>query len=114
MAMPAERRVRSGAVALVLAEERQRVAADLDQPGDGPRSDLLLERGLVEVGGDHHRALRLVPLVHDREAAERSIELAADFVAKELEGIEIERVEATIGEVGVSRAADAMLEPTRA
>jgi hypothetical protein len=51
---------------------------------------------------------------HDREAADRSVELAADFVAKELEGIEIERVEATIGEVGVSRAADEMLEPTRA
>jgi hypothetical protein len=51
---------------------------------------------------------------HDREAAERSIELAADFVAKELEGIEIERVEATIGEVGVSRAIAEMLEPTRA
>ena len=42
-----------------------------------------------------------VTTCHDREAAERSIELAADFVAKELEGIEIERVEATIGEVGV-------------
>jgi hypothetical protein len=51
---------------------------------------------------------------HDREAAERSVELAADFVAKELEGIEIERVEATIGEVGVSRAIAEMLEPTRA
>jgi hypothetical protein len=51
---------------------------------------------------------------HDRAAAERSIELAADFVAKELEGIEIERVEATIGEVGVSRAIAEMLEPTRA
>ena len=51
---------------------------------------------------------------HDREATERSVELAADFVAKELEGIEIERVEATIGEVGVSRAIAEMLEPTRA
>jgi hypothetical protein len=51
---------------------------------------------------------------HDREAAERSVELAADFVGKELEGIEIERVEATIGEVAVSRALAEMLEPTRA
>ena len=33
--------------------------------------------------------------------------------AKDLEGIEIERVEATIGEVGVSRAIAEMLEPTR-
>ena len=51
---------------------------------------------------------------HDREAAERSVELAADFVTKELEGIEIERVEAAIGDVGVSRAIADMLEPTRA
>jgi Antibiotic biosynthesis monooxygenase len=51
---------------------------------------------------------------HDREAAERSVELAAEFVTTELEGIEIERVEATIGEVGVSRALAEMLEPTRA
>ncbi len=55
-----------------------------------------------------------VTTCRDREAAESSIELAADFVAKELEGIEIERVEATIGEVGVSRAIAEMLEPTRA
>lgn len=41
----------------------------------------------------------------DREAAERSVELAADFVGEELADLEIERVEATIGEVGVSRAA---------
>ena len=51
---------------------------------------------------------------HDREAAERSVELAADFVGRELEGIAVERVEATIGEVGVSRALAEMLEPTRA
>ena len=41
----------------------------------------------------------------DREAAERSVELAADFVGDELADLEIERVEATIGEVGVSRVA---------
>ena len=51
---------------------------------------------------------------HDREAAERSVELAAEFVSNELQGIEVERVEATIGEVGVSRALAEMLEPTRA
>jgi|SRR5688572_1799231 hypothetical protein len=61
-----------------------------------------------------HGILMTVTTCHDREAAERSVELAADFVAKELEGIEIERVEATIGEVGVSRAIADMLEPTRA
>jgi len=50
----------------------------------------------------------------DREAAERSVDLAADFVERELEDLEVERVEATIGEVGVSRAVAEMLEPTRA
>jgi hypothetical protein len=58
--------------------------------------------------------LLTITTCHDREAAERSTELAADFVSSELEGIEIERVEATIGEVGVSRALAEMLEPTRA
>ena len=61
-----------------------------------------------------HGILLSITTCHDREAAERSVELAADFVAKDLEGIEIERVEATIGEVGVSRAIAEMLEPTRA
>ncbi len=61
-----------------------------------------------------HGNLMTVTTCHDREAAERSVELAADFVAKELEGIEIERVEATIGDVGVSRAIADMLEPTHA
>ena len=61
-----------------------------------------------------HGIVLTITSCHDREAAERSVELAADFVAKELEGIEIERVEAAIGEVGVSRAIADMLEPTRA
>jgi hypothetical protein len=60
-----------------------------------------------------HGIVLTITSCHDREAAERSVELAADFVAKELEGIEIERVEATIGEVGVGRAIAEILEPTR-
>ena len=58
--------------------------------------------------------LMTITTCHDREAAERSVELAADFVGEELADIEIERVEATIGEVGVSRAIAEMLEPTHA
>ena len=58
--------------------------------------------------------LLTITTCHDRDAAERSTQLAADFVSSELEGIEVERVEATIGEVGVSRALAEMLEPTRA
>ena len=51
---------------------------------------------------------------HDREAAERSVELASEWVGEELADLEVERVEATIGDVAVSRAGDEMLEPTRA
>src|SRR5215216_177478 len=53
-------------VAKIVAEERQRVAADLDQARHGSWADLLLERRLVEVGGHDHGALGLVPLVDDR------------------------------------------------
>jgi hypothetical protein len=65
---------------------------------------------VIDCGGGR---LYTVTTCHDREAAERSVELAAEFVSEELEGIEIERVEAAIGEVGVSRASGEMLEPTQ-
>jgi hypothetical protein len=41
----------------------------------------------------------------DREGADRSIEMAAEFVRDELADVEIERLEADQGEVGVSRPA---------
>src|SRR5688500_3644151 len=44
--------LRAGLDPPVGAEQRQRVAADLDQARDRTRPDLLLELGLVEVGGD--------------------------------------------------------------
>jgi hypothetical protein len=50
----------------------------------------------------------------DREAADRSIGMAAEFVQEELGDMEIERVEAANGEVLVSRAAAPMLEPAHA
>lgn len=49
-------------------------------------------------------------LCHDREAAERSIEVAAEFVGAELGDMEIERVEAAAGEVKVNRAVSEVLE----
>jgi heme-degrading monooxygenase HmoA len=55
---------------------------------------------VIDCGGGR---LYTVTTCNDREAAERSVELAAEFVEQELEGIEIERVEAAIGEVTVSR-----------
>ena len=58
--------------------------------------------------------LMTITTCQDRHAAERSNELAAEWVSEALSDIDIERVEATIGEVGVSRALDEMLEPTHA
>ncbi len=55
---------------------------------------------VIDCGGGR---LYTVTTCNDREAAERSVELAAEFVEHELEGIDIERVEAAIGEVTVSR-----------
>ena len=51
-----------------------------------------------------------VTLCHDREAADRSIEMAADFVGTELGDMEIERLEAAAGEVSVNRAVSEVLE----
>jgi len=46
------------------------------------------------------------------EGARRSIELAADFVREELADFDIERLDAKMGEVLVSRAAEGVLQPT--
>ena len=47
----------------------------------------------------------------DREGAERSAELAAEWVAENLADIEFERLDAKSGEVMVSRAIAEVLEP---
>jgi hypothetical protein len=44
-----------------------------------------------------------VTVCSDREAVDRSVEMAAEFVGSELGDVEIERVEAAEGEVSVSR-----------
>lgn len=46
----------------------------------------------------------------DRDGAERSQDLAAEFVRDHLAGIDIERTGSMIGEVMVSRARDRVLE----
>ena len=46
----------------------------------------------------------------DRDGAERSQEMAADFIRDHLSGIDIERISATTGEVMVSRARERVLE----
>jgi hypothetical protein len=55
-----------------------------------------------------------VTICHDREAADRSTEMAADFVGSELGDMEIERLEAATGEVGVNRAMSEVLEAAHA
>jgi hypothetical protein len=55
-----------------------------------------------------------VTVCSDRQAADRSVEMAAEFVANELGDIEIERLEAAAGEVSVSRAVSEMLEAAHA
>jgi hypothetical protein len=50
-------------------------------------------------------------IFQDREGAERSQEIASEFVRQHLSGIEIERTSSMIGEVMVSRARDQVLEP---
>ena len=50
-------------------------------------------------------------ICQDREGAERSQEIAADFVREHLSGIEIERTGSMIGEVMVSRAREQVLVP---
>lgn len=49
-------------------------------------------------------------IFEDRDGAEHSQELAAEFVREHLSGIEIERTGSMTGEVMVSRARDRVLE----
>lgn len=50
-------------------------------------------------------------IFQDREGAERSQQMAAEFVREHLSGIDIERSGSLLGEVMVSRARDQVLEP---
>jgi hypothetical protein len=49
-------------------------------------------------------------IFEDREGAEHSQEIAADFVRDQLSGLEIERTSSMTGEVMVSRARERVLE----
>jgi hypothetical protein len=55
-----------------------------------------------------------ITICTDREAADRSAELAAEFVRDELGDIEVERLEAATGEVCVNRAVSEVLEAAHA
>lgn len=53
-------------------------------------------------------------LMRDREGVTRSEEMAREFVGERLASFDIERIEALTGEVTVSRAVAALLEPAHA
>jgi hypothetical protein len=55
-----------------------------------------------------------VTLCLDEEATERSVMMSAEFIRDDLADIEVERLEALDGTVGVSRARDHVLEPAHA
>ena len=55
-----------------------------------------------------------VTICGDREAADRSAGIAAEFVRDELADMEVERLEAATGAVGVNRAMSEVLETAHA
>ena len=58
--------------------------------------------------------LATVTAFRDREGAESSIAMAAAWIRDNLSDVEIERVDALVGEAKVSRAIAEMLEPAHA
>ena len=71
---------------------------------------------VLDCGRDHTGGGLLITLstFTDYEAAERSSEIAKEFVRDELSNFRMEAVEAETGEVKVSRASSPMLEPAHA
>jgi Antibiotic biosynthesis monooxygenase len=71
---------------------------------------------VIDGGLDRSREARIfaITVCHDRASAERSAELAAQFVDEELADLGVEGLEATTGAVRVSRAVSEMLGPARA
>jgi hypothetical protein len=71
---------------------------------------------VIDAGADRSGEARLfaITICSDREAADRSAEIAAEFVGDELADVEIERVEAATGPVRVSRAVAEVLEAAHA
>jgi hypothetical protein len=70
----------------------------------------------LDCGRDHTGGGLLITLstFADYETAERSHEMAKEFVRDELAEFKVEAVEAETGEVKVSRASSPMLEPAHA
>ncbi len=70
----------------------------------------------IDAGPDRGGEARVftVTICHDRKAAERSAEIAAEFVREELGDIAVERLEAATGEVSVNRAVSEVLDAEHA
>jgi hypothetical protein len=73
----------------------------------------VLETGFIayQVARTGERTVASITLFDEREQAERSNELAADWVAESLADFEVERMGVMGGEVMVSRAVGDLLEP---
>jgi hypothetical protein len=71
---------------------------------------------VLDCGRDHTGGGMLITIstFSDYDAAERSSEMAKEFVRNELADFKVEAVEAETGEVKVSRASSPMLEPAHA
>ncbi len=66
----------------------------------------------IDAGPDRGGESRVftITVCSDREAAERSAEIAAEFVRDELPEMRVERLEAATGAVSVNRAVSEVLE----
>jgi hypothetical protein len=71
------------------------------------------ETGFIayQVARTGDRAVASITVFHERDQAERSNELAAEWVAESLADFEVERMGVMGGEVMVSRAIADLLEP---
>jgi hypothetical protein len=67
---------------------------------------------VIDAGPDRAGEGRIftITVCSDREAADRSAEIAAEFVGDELSDMQVERLEAATGTVSVSRAVSEVLE----
>jgi hypothetical protein len=73
----------------------------------------VLETGFIayQVARTGDRTVASITVFHQRDQAERSNELAADWVAESLADFDVERMSVIGGEVMVSRAIADVLEP---
>jgi hypothetical protein len=71
------------------------------------------ETGFIayQVARTGDRTVASITMFHERDQAERSNELAAEWVAESLADFEVERMGVMAGEVMVSRASADLLEP---